>query len=174
VIVENFFGRLGNKFEITDRRLALLESFYPVVFEICCALVNFDTRPRRGSPLRAADGSFYLRYLTLRREEWEEQEERERRRKGPPPWVRRHRGQPQGEGRPGGGDGAEPRPGKRPSKRTTPSTHRREASSGEGTPISPHSLPAHSHFDHHHHHHRHHSQNSIQYNSIQFNRFRFN
>jgi hypothetical protein len=64
VIVENFFGRLRAKFQIMDERWAMNEDFYPVVFEICCALVNFDIRSPGGSPLRAEESQFYLKALT--------------------------------------------------------------------------------------------------------------
>jgi hypothetical protein len=88
VIIEIFFGRLKNKFEIMDRWWAQLENFDPLIFETCCALVNFDTRPSGGSSMRAADGMLYLRYLTLRLGEGMEREGREgreRRLRGPPP-----------------------------------------------------------------------------------------
>jgi hypothetical protein len=94
VIIENFFGRLKNKFEIMDRRWAQLESF-----ETCCALVNFDTRPRGGSPMRAADGVFYLRCFALGLGEGMEREGQERRPRSPP-------GRPSQVGASGGGPAA--------------------------------------------------------------------
>jgi hypothetical protein len=46
VIGENFSGKLKTKFENLVRRWTQLGSFYPMVFAGCCALVNFDIRPR--------------------------------------------------------------------------------------------------------------------------------
>jgi hypothetical protein len=64
VVVENFFGRLSVKFHIMVRRWGLDDDFYPVVFEICCALVNFDILAGYGGPLRGEDGEQYGLILT--------------------------------------------------------------------------------------------------------------
>jgi hypothetical protein len=65
VIIENFFGRMRTKFHITSGRWPHKEEFYPIVFEICCALVNFDIRSPGGSPLRADDGQYYLQSVSM-------------------------------------------------------------------------------------------------------------
>jgi hypothetical protein len=42
VIIENYFGRLSNRFLIMVRRWGFEEQFYPVIFKICRALANYD------------------------------------------------------------------------------------------------------------------------------------
>jgi hypothetical protein len=64
VVVENFFGRLSVKFHIMVSRWQFDDDFYPVVFEICCALVNFDILTGSGGALRAEDGLQYGLILT--------------------------------------------------------------------------------------------------------------
>jgi hypothetical protein len=44
VLVENFFGRVVVKFYIMVRTWVFADDFYPAIFPICCALVNFDLR----------------------------------------------------------------------------------------------------------------------------------
>jgi hypothetical protein len=65
VIIENFFGRMRTKFHITSGRWPHREEFYPIVFEICCALVNFDIRSPGGSPFKASDGQFYVQSVSM-------------------------------------------------------------------------------------------------------------
>jgi hypothetical protein len=65
VLVGNFFGRLVVKLYIMVKGWAFAEDFYPAIFRICCALVNFDLRPDGGSPLRGEDGGFYRRHMTM-------------------------------------------------------------------------------------------------------------
>jgi hypothetical protein len=64
VIVENFFGRLRTKFAILIKRWPLDDASDSIIFELCCALVNFDIRPE-GNPLRRSEGELYLRSITL-------------------------------------------------------------------------------------------------------------
>jgi hypothetical protein len=63
VVIENFFGRLSGKFRIIIGRWAFLEEFYPKIFRVCCALVNFDIL-RPGGGLRPEDAVFYRKALT--------------------------------------------------------------------------------------------------------------
>jgi hypothetical protein len=79
VIIENFFGRMRAKFDIMVVRWGQKDEFYPVVFEICCALVNFDIRSPGGSPLRATDGEFYFRSMSLAIDEAIQKERKQRR-----------------------------------------------------------------------------------------------
>jgi hypothetical protein len=79
VIIENFFGRMRTKVHITSGRWSHKEEFCPIVFEICCALVNFDIRSPGGSPLRASDGQFYVQSVSMAIEQAEERESRQHR-----------------------------------------------------------------------------------------------
>jgi hypothetical protein len=42
IVVENFFGHLTRNFHLLVRRWANAENLGPGIFEMCCALVNFD------------------------------------------------------------------------------------------------------------------------------------
>jgi hypothetical protein len=64
VVAENFFGRLSLKFHIMVRRWGFDDDFYPVLFDICGALVNFDIRRGHGGPFHADDGIKYGQILT--------------------------------------------------------------------------------------------------------------
>jgi hypothetical protein len=64
VMVENYFGRLQSKFHIMVRRWSSDNEFYPVIFEICCALVNFDIIQESGLRLTTEEGTQYQTTLT--------------------------------------------------------------------------------------------------------------
>jgi hypothetical protein len=64
VVVENVFGRLQNKFRTMVRRWHFTDAYYETVFQICCALTNFDVQAYGGTVLRAGDGQFYQQNLT--------------------------------------------------------------------------------------------------------------
>jgi hypothetical protein len=64
VVVENFFGRLSTKFHIMVRRWGFDDEYYPIIFEICCALVNFDIQHGSGGRLTDGDGKTYAKTLT--------------------------------------------------------------------------------------------------------------
>jgi hypothetical protein len=64
VVVENFFGRLSTKFHIMVRRWAHEDEYYPIIFEICCALTNFDLLHSRARRLTPEDGVYYRRLLS--------------------------------------------------------------------------------------------------------------
>ena len=42
VIVENFYGRMVQKFRIMDIRYAYDKQVYPLLFQLCVSLTNFD------------------------------------------------------------------------------------------------------------------------------------
>jgi hypothetical protein len=52
VIIENYFGRLSNRFLIMGRRYGFEEQFYPALFKICCVLTNYDILALEGGSLR--------------------------------------------------------------------------------------------------------------------------
>jgi hypothetical protein len=64
VIIENYFGRLLNKFLITVRRWGSKEQFYPAIFKICCPLANSDILAGDGGSLRMQEGDDYGVMLT--------------------------------------------------------------------------------------------------------------
>ena len=63
VLVENYFWRLKNKFEIMSSRFRNERESYKIFFKICCSLVNFDIK-ECGNVLRAEDGEHYIRLMT--------------------------------------------------------------------------------------------------------------
>ena len=63
IIVENFFGRLKNKFSIMSDKYRSSRDKYETFFKICSALVNFDIM-ECGNLLHEDDGDYYIRLLT--------------------------------------------------------------------------------------------------------------
>ena len=55
VLIENYFGRLKNKFEIMNGRYRSYRDKYNTFFKNCCSLVNFDIM-ECGNFLRQEDG----------------------------------------------------------------------------------------------------------------------
>jgi hypothetical protein len=76
VIVENCFGRLQGKSAVMTHRWTFGGPRYTTVLTACCALVNFDLRPRGGSPVRSGDGTLFRKLLTILSEHPEEEEAR--------------------------------------------------------------------------------------------------
>lgn len=64
VVVENYFGRLCTKFRIMVQRWQFDEAYYKTIFEICCALANFDIQQGSGGRLRRTESVAYERQLT--------------------------------------------------------------------------------------------------------------
>jgi hypothetical protein len=64
VLLENYFGRLSNRFLIMVRRWGFEEQFYPAIFKICCALENYDILAEEGGSLRMQEGDEYGVMLT--------------------------------------------------------------------------------------------------------------
>jgi hypothetical protein len=64
IVVENFFGRLAAKFKIMVREWAFDDAYYRTIFEICCALVNFDIQHGSGGRLTGEDGGKYARMIS--------------------------------------------------------------------------------------------------------------
>jgi hypothetical protein len=67
IVIENFFGRLRNQFQIMGCRWPEREELYPKVLEICCGLINFDIGPPAGNWSRATDGRSHFQTLSLGR-----------------------------------------------------------------------------------------------------------
>jgi hypothetical protein len=63
-MIENYFGRLSNRFLIMVRRWRFEEQFYPVIFKICCALDNYDILAGESRSLRMQEGDEYAVMLT--------------------------------------------------------------------------------------------------------------
>lgn len=63
VIVENFFGRLKNRYQITKDTYRSDLSDYSSFFTICCALVNYEI-VLCGHPLHDSDSDYYRRLVT--------------------------------------------------------------------------------------------------------------
>jgi hypothetical protein len=64
VIIENYFGRLSNRFLIMVRRWGFEEQFYPAIFKTCCALANYNILAGEGGSLRMQEGDEYGAMLT--------------------------------------------------------------------------------------------------------------
>jgi len=60
IIVENFFGRMGQLWHIVSRTYNWDEDLYDSIFCLCVALTNFNISLQ---PLRAADGNRHTRYI---------------------------------------------------------------------------------------------------------------
>ena len=60
IIVENFFGRLKKRYQIMFDQFRGDKKDYQIVFEICCALVNFEVF-ECGHAFRDEDNAFYKR-----------------------------------------------------------------------------------------------------------------
>lgn len=63
VIIENFFGRLKSRYQITKDTYRSDTSDYSSFFTICCALVNYEI-VLCGHPLRDSDSDYYKRLVT--------------------------------------------------------------------------------------------------------------
>lgn len=63
VIIENFFGRLKNRYQITKDSYRGDHCYYSSFFIICCCLVNFEITIC-GSPLRNSDSQYYTKLMT--------------------------------------------------------------------------------------------------------------
>jgi hypothetical protein len=56
IIIEDYFGRLSNRFLVMVCSCAFEEHFYPAIFKICCALANYDILVGEGGSLRMQEG----------------------------------------------------------------------------------------------------------------------
>lgn len=63
ITIENYFGRLKNKFEIMSCKYRSERPKYEAFFKICCSLVNFDIQ-QCGNFLTAEDGEYYIRLMS--------------------------------------------------------------------------------------------------------------
>jgi hypothetical protein len=85
VIIENYFGRLSNRFLVIVRRWGFKKQFYPAIFKICCALANDDILAGEGGSLRMQDGDEHgvmlTRICTKRKKAVEDARERMKRRR---------------------------------------------------------------------------------------------
>jgi hypothetical protein len=85
VIIENYFGRLSNRFMIMVRRWGFEEQFDPAIFKIYCVLANYDILAREGGSLRMQEGDEYgvmlTRICTKRQKAVEDARERMERRR---------------------------------------------------------------------------------------------
>ena len=64
VIVENYFGRVKNRYRITKECYRGSLDKYPLFFIMCCALVNFEIS-MLDQPLRESDSIYYRKVITL-------------------------------------------------------------------------------------------------------------
>lgn len=62
VLVENYFGRIKNKFNIISVMFRGDNQTYDMFFETCCALANFDI-DLAGNSLNGVDGSYFRRTI---------------------------------------------------------------------------------------------------------------
>ena len=63
IVVENFFGRLKNRYAIIGSVYRHSHETYPKIFKICCAFTNFEIR-MCGHGLRQEDGDWYSKFFT--------------------------------------------------------------------------------------------------------------
>ena len=63
IIVENFFGRLKNRYAIIGSVYRHSHDLYPKIFKLCCAFTNFEIR-FCGHGLRRDDGDWYSKFYT--------------------------------------------------------------------------------------------------------------
>ena len=81
IVVENFFGRLKNRYGIIGSVYRHSHDMYSKIFKLCCALTNFEIRLCNHG-LRREDGDWYSKYYTNEVEAMKNraQDEQERRR----------------------------------------------------------------------------------------------
>lgn len=60
IIIENFFGRLKKRYQIMFDQFRGTKKDYRIVFEICCALINYEVF-ECGHAFREEDNAFYKR-----------------------------------------------------------------------------------------------------------------
>lgn len=63
IVVENFFGRLKNRYAIIGSVYRHSHELYPKIFNLCCAFTNFEIR-LCGHGLRKEDGDWYSKFYT--------------------------------------------------------------------------------------------------------------
>lgn len=79
IIVENFFGRLKSRYNITGSKYRGSHERYALIFKVCCALVNFEIL--NGHPLRSEDRTFFIKHRATIRKLNEEENQYLKRRK---------------------------------------------------------------------------------------------
>lgn len=82
IVVENFFGRVKNRYAIIGSVFRHSQEQYSKIFELCCALTNFEIR-LCGHGLRREDGDWYGKFYTsdieaMRNRAQDEQDKRRR------------------------------------------------------------------------------------------------
>lgn len=65
IIVENFFGHMGQLWSIVSRKFVWGEELYDTIFYLCVALTNLNVKLQ---PLRALDGKWYNGYKNRMKE----------------------------------------------------------------------------------------------------------
>ena len=63
IVVENFFGRVKNRYSIIGSVFRHSHEMYPKIFTLCCAFTNFEIR-LCGHGLREEDGDWYSKFYT--------------------------------------------------------------------------------------------------------------